>query len=192
MELKELAVQPLTFRKKVFKLVGKSISGMDAANNQVVFVKQKGFKLKEDIRAYTNKDQTEELLYIQARQILDISAAYDVVDSRTQEKVGALRRKGLKSTFLRDEWDILDSSDQPVGKIQEDSMAMALIRRFLTNLIPQSYDFSAGETKVAKLKQRFNPFVFKADYKVDVTNAIDPRMILAGSILLMCIEGRQG
>ncbi|NIA15532.1 MAG: hypothetical protein GWP08_15830 [Nitrospiraceae bacterium] len=52
-----------------------------------------------------------ELLCIQARSILDFSAAYDVVDSTTGEKAGALKRKGLKS-ILRDAWIIMDADDR--------------------------------------------------------------------------------
>ena len=46
-----------------------------------------------------------ELLSIQARQIIDFSAAYDVYDGSTGSKVGALKRKGMKS-ILRDECEI--------------------------------------------------------------------------------------
>jgi len=57
----------------------------------------KAFKLKEDIRLYANEDMQAELLLIQARRVLDISSEYDVTDSQTGEKVGVLKRKGLKS-----------------------------------------------------------------------------------------------
>lgn len=191
MGLTELANQQLTFRKKVFKLAGKEISAFDQSGNLGLYIKQKAFKLKEDIRAYSDKSMSDELLYIQARKILDVSAAYDVIDSKKEEKVGTLKRKGMAS-FIRDQWEVYDESEQLIGKIMEDSTAKALIRRFLTNLIPQSYDFTINDSKAAVLKQHFNPFVFKADLKIEPAEAADHRLILAGAILLMCIEGRQG
>lgn len=192
MELAEIVKQPLTFRKKVMKLVGKEISVFDPQGNLALFVQQKGWKLKEDIRVYADKEKQNEMIYIQARKILDFRAAYDVIDSTQRVKVGTVRRKGMMS-MLRDEWELLDANEQLLGKIQEDSMLMALLRRFLSQLIPQSYDFLVGETKVAELKQHFNPFVFKADFNVLTQSAgtFDPRLALAGAVLLMCIEGRQ-
>ena len=62
-------------------------------------MKQKAFKLKEDIRLYTGEDMQTEVLSIQARQVLDFSAAYDVIDSATRMKVGALKRKGMRMKY---------------------------------------------------------------------------------------------
>jgi len=128
-------------RKKVFKLFGAAFHVYDLAGNVVMYSKQKAFKLKEDIRLYTGEDMQTELLVIQARAIIDFSAAYDVMDPRTGEKVGALKRKGWKS-MLRDEWVIMDTQDQEIGTILEDSTALALIRRFIDSaalFLPQKY-----------------------------------------------------
>ncbi|MCY1083605.1 hypothetical protein [Archangium lansingense] len=57
-------------------------------------------KLKEDLRVFTGEDMQQEVFSIKARNILDISATYDVTDSASGQKVGALRRKGLKSMAL--------------------------------------------------------------------------------------------
>ncbi len=191
MQIDELVKQPLMFRRKVFKLAGNKISIFDQQENLVLFVKQKAFKLKEDIRVYSDESLSQEMLSINARQIIDFRAAYDVVDPSTQEKVGALRRKGF-SSMIRDSWELLDKDDNLIGKVEEDSMALALVRRLLSNLVPQNYNFTAGGNSVASLKQRFNPFIFKADFSVhNGGGGIDPRLALAGAVLLMTIEGRQ-
>ena len=136
--------------------------------------------------------QTANLLKIQARSIIDFSAAYDIVDVANNQKVGALRRKGLKS-ILKDSWQILDNDDREIGSVSEDSMGMALLRRFLTNLIPQSFDIMLGETKVGLLKQTFNPFVpqFQVDFSADTSNQLDRRLGIGTVVLLQVIEGRQ-
>ena len=191
MELNQLLEQPVTFRRKVFKIGGNKVSVFDPAGSMVLFVKQKAFKLKEDIRVYSDESMQEERLLIKARKIIDFRAAYDVIDSSTGAKVGALRRKGW-SSLIKDEWEMLDAEDKPVGSISEDSAALALVRRFLTNLIPQSYDFKVNGHTVAELKQHFNPFVLKASLTVTTPqNGFDPRIALAGAVLLMTIEGRQ-
>ena len=164
-----------------------------APNEQLVlYVEQKLFKLREDIRVYSDETRSQEVLTIKARQIIDFSAAYDVVDSATNQKVGALRRKGLAS-MLRDEWEILDVNDNVVGKLFEDSMGMALLRRFLASLIPQNYDLLIGETRVADYRQNFNPFTYalNIDFSMDAGRQLDRRLGLAASILLAAIEGRQ-
>lgn len=180
-------------RRKIFKLFGAAFHIYDP-NGQVAFYsKQKAFKLKEDIRLYTGEDMQTEVLSIQARQVIDFSAAYDVTDPATGGKVGALKRKGMKS-LLRDEWIILDAQDREIGFIREDSLALALIRRLLTNLIPQKYhgEMTDGE-QVCVFQQNFNPFVLKIrlDFAMDRNGRLDRRLGIAAAVLLCAIEGRQ-
>ena len=178
-------------KRQVFALAGK-FRFYDPGGNLVLFSQQKMFKLREDIRVYSDENKTQEVLMIKARQIMDFSAAFDVVDSATGQKVGALRRKGLAS-ILRDEWDILDVGDNVIGKLFEDSMGLALIRRFLTGLFPQNYDITIGTDRVADLKQAFNPFAYQLtlDFSMDISRRLDRRVGIAAGILLAAIEGRQ-
>jgi len=178
-------------KRQVFALAGK-FRFYDPSGKLILFSEQKMFKIREDIRVYSDESKTQEVLMIKARQIVDFSAAYDVVDSATGEKVGALRRKGLAS-LLRDEWEVLDVGDNVVGKLFEDSMGLALVRRFLSNLIPQNYDITFGTNRVADLKQNFNPFSYQLnlDFSMDVNKLLDRRLGVAAGILLAAIEGRQ-
>src|SRR5512146_3013741 len=114
-------------KRQVFALTGK-FRIYDAAENLLLFSEQKMFRLSEDIRVYGDEDKNREILMIKARQIIDFSAAYDVIDSVSGQKVGALRRKGWKS-LLRDEWEVLDVNDTVVGLLFEDSVNLALLRR---------------------------------------------------------------
>jgi len=182
-------------RRKMLKLVGGAFYLFDENGNVVAFSEQKAFKLKEDIRIYADEAKTTEILSIQARKILDFSAAYDVVDSTTGERVGALRRRGARS-ILRDEWTVLNAADAEIGVLIEDSMLFALLRRFATNLIPQRYDIlmpDATGQKVASLDGNFNPFVYKLnlDFSLDTQNQLDRRLGIASAVLLAAIEGKQ-
>jgi uncharacterized protein YxjI len=178
-------------KRQVFALAGK-FRCYDPSGKLVLFSEQKMFKIREDIRVYSDESKTQEVLMIKARQFIDFSAAYDVVDSATGQKVGALRRKGLAS-ILRDEWEILDVSDNVVGKLFEDSMGLALLRRFLSGLIPQNYDITVGTNRVADLKQPFNPFSYQLnlDFSMDINKVLDRRLGIAAGILLAAVEGRQ-
>jgi hypothetical protein len=178
-------------KRQVFALTGK-FRFFDPNGRLLLFSEQKMFKLREDIRVYSDESKAQEVLMIKARQIIDFSAAYDVVDSATGQKVGALRRKGWAS-MLRDEWEVLDANDNVMGKLFEDSMGLAMLRRFLSNLIPQNYDIAFGTDRVADLKQNFNPFTYELniDFSMDINHRLDHRLGLAAGILLAAVEGRQ-
>ena len=178
-------------RRKVFKVFGSSFHVYDPAGQVIGFSKQKAFKLKEDIRLYTDESTGTELLTVQARQIVDFSAAYDVVDAQAGTKAGAARRKGFKS-ILRDAWELMDASDTPIATVQEDSGGLAFLRRFLTNLIPQSFHVtdSSGVLQ-ATFKQRFNPFVYKLEISIQPGATLDRRLVFGAAVLIAAIEGRQ-
>jgi hypothetical protein len=178
-------------KRQVFALAGK-FRFFAPDGKLLLFSEQKMFKLREDIRVYSDESKAQEVLMVKARQIVDFSAAYDVVDSATGQKVGALRRKGLAS-ILRDEWEVLDAGDVVIGKLMEDSMGLALLRRFLSNLVPQNYDILFGTDRVADLKQNFNPFTYSLniDFSMDTGQRLDRRLGLAAGILLAAVEGRQ-
>ena len=178
--------------RQVFALAGK-FRVYDPLNNLVLFSEQKMFRLREDIRVYSDETKTREVLSIKARQIMDFSAAYDVVDTEMNQKVGALRRKGWRS-LLRDEWEVLDENDNVKGLLFEDSMGLAMLRRLLLgSWLPQNYDMSLGEARVADLKQNFNLFRYELnlDFSMDVARTLDRRLGIAAGIMLAAVEGKQ-
>jgi uncharacterized protein YxjI len=179
-------------RRQVLALTGKF--RIYTPNGQLaLYSQQKMFKLKEDIRVYSDERLSQELLLIKARQIIDFSAAYDVIDLQSGEKVGVWRRKGFRS-MLRDEWEQLDARDSPVGILYEDNMTQALLRRFLLGKwLPQNYDIITGNQRCADIRQRFNPFRYELDldFSMDASLKLDRRMGIAAAILIATIEGRQ-
>lgn len=179
-------------RRKVLTLFAPKFHIYDIFGNLVAYVEQKAFKLKEDITVFADEEKQQSLLRIRARQIIDFSAAYDVVDTSTQQTVGALRRKGLKS-LLRDEWLLLDPTERQIGLLQEDSQLLAMLRRFLSNLIPQRYHIWLDGQEAGRIQQHFNPFVLKhdVDLRADTGRRLDRRLALAAVVLLLAIEGRQ-
>ena len=181
-------------RRKFFSFPHTSFTIFSGSGAPLLYGRKKGFKLKEDIRVFEDEGLTREVLAIQARSVLDISATYDVTDSRERRPVGILRRKGLKS-ILRDEWQILGLNEEPIATVQEDSQAMALVRRFLSNLIPQSYHVLAKDSfPIGEIKQNFNPFLLhlRIDFSRDSARVLDRRLGLAAAVVLGTIEGRQG
>ena len=82
-------------RKKVFKLLGAAFHVYDEAGNLIMYSRQKAFKLKEDIRLYSDETMKVELLTITARQVVDFSAASIRWPNRRLARCGA--RDGARS-----------------------------------------------------------------------------------------------
>jgi len=187
----ELTQPSYVIRRKFLKLFGNEFRVLDQAGNLALFSRQKAFKLREDFRVWTGDDMQTEVLWMQARKIIDFASAYDVIDSTTGQKVGAFKRKGLKS-IVRDEWVLMDASDKEIGIFQEDSIGMAILRRFI-NIIPQKFHMDIGNAHVANLRQNWNPFLLKmtVDFSPDTQGLLDRRLGIGIAILHSAIEGRQ-
>lgn len=180
-----------TIRRKILTLLGAKFHIYNGVGELIGFSKQKAFKLREDIRVYRDESMDQEMLRIKARNIIDFSAAYDVMDPRTDERIGVLKRAGF-SSIMRDSWIVMDANEQQVGKIEEDSMLMALVRRFLSNLVPQVFSFTGTDgTELATFRTHFNPFVHRMTVRVHDNCPLDQAVPLAAGILLVAVEGRQ-
>jgi hypothetical protein len=181
-----------SLKKQVLALTG-ILRIFNPQGQLVLYCHQKMFKLKEDIRVYSDETKTRELLNIQSRQILDFSAYYDVFDSQYSSRVGGLRRKGFRS-FVQDEWEMLDAHENVFGILKEDNLNQALLRRFLLgSLLPQNYDLLLNNERVADYKQRFNPFRYELDmdFRMEGLGKLDRRIGISAGILLAIIEGHQ-
>jgi uncharacterized protein YxjI len=194
----------LEFRRKFFKIFGAEIEIRDSeGHNLVGFIKMKAWKLREDIRIYSDKSRSTELLAITARQIIDFAATYNVTDSTSSEPIMSIRRKGLRSTFVRDHWEISTPQGDPAGVLQETSSGLALARRYLGIIpfvgelidlvfafIPQTYQLrdTTGAT-LAQITHRKNPILVK--FTVDFVGSsatLDSRAAVAVTALLSVID----
>ncbi len=181
-------------RKKFINFTGATFRIYGEGGELVAFCRQKAFKLKEDIRVYTDEKRENELLSLKARSILDFGATYDV-DLPTGERLGSFRRKGMKSTFIRDEWMVFDENETQIGLMQEQGK-LAFARHWIeiiATLVPQKFQLSLSDaTPIASYHQHFNPFFLNLGVEVQTEDErLDDLMILAGACLLGAIEGRQ-
>jgi uncharacterized protein YxjI len=185
-----------TIRRKVFKILGAAFHIYSPQGGLMGYCKQKAFKLKEDIRIFTDESCSKELLVIKARSMLDFGATYDVMFP-DGAAVGSLRRKGLTSTFLRDAWMVFDAGGQHIADLREDGSVLALARRyidFVSFISPQRFTMARADgTEIAKFRQHFNPLVYRLSIQVLRDDPeLDDLVILASGCLITAIEGRQG
>jgi uncharacterized protein YxjI len=178
-------------RQKIFSLAP-CFYIHDHLGNALAFLRKKVFTWKDEVRVFTDETQSLELLRIKARKIIDWGTAFDVTDSINHQKVGAVKRRGWKSV-VRKEWIIMDALDQEIGRIQEDSLMLALVRRFLIALIPQTYTFEIAGQTVGTAEQNWNIFApkMRVDFSQDPGKRLDRRLAVAAVVLLMAVEGRQ-
>lgn len=183
-----------TIRRKVLKIFGAAFHIYDPRGGLVGYCKQKAFKLKEDIRIYTDESCSRELLSIRARSMIDFSATYDVM-LPDGSAIGSLRRKGLMSTFLHDSWLVFDASGRQMATLEEQGGFLAFARRMheiVALFSPQKFSLRRGGTEIARFRQHFNLFVYRLGVEVLKDDAeLDDLMILAAGCLITAIEGRQ-
>lgn len=185
-----------TIRRKVLKLFGASFHIFDPQGSIIGFCNQKAFKLREDLRIYTDESMSKELLRMGARQVLDWGATYDI-KTPDGHLIGSARRKGLKSAFVRDEWTVFDANEKQIANLQEEGSFIAFLRRYveLVSLFsPQKYIMTHVDGReVARYRQHFNPFVFRLGVTTGPGDdeQFDDLIVLAIGCLIAAIEGKQ-
>lgn len=186
----------LLVERQIFKLAGATIRTYDTNHTLICKAEQKAFKLKEDIPFYSDEDKTNEIFRIRARRIIDIGATYDITDP-SGNLIGSLKREGLSSTFIKDSWLILNVAGETIGKVEEDSSVLGLIRRYVdlvSLFIPQKFTISFGDQVVGFIRQNKNPFTVRLQctWQPEAVNSLGNTLIYAIPSMLAIIEGRQG
>lgn len=109
---------PIQFKFKIGTL-SNDFTATDARGKVVAYVKQKLFKLKEDISVFSDETQTKVNYKIKADRWLDWSAAYSFYDEQNVE-FGKIARKGWRSIW-KAEYDIIDQNEAPQYKVKEEN-----------------------------------------------------------------------
>jgi uncharacterized protein YxjI len=188
-----------TIRRKFFKLFGAAFHVYDAQDKVVGYCKQKSFRIREDIRIYTDESKSKELLSITTKSIIDFSGTY-FINTPDGQTVGMMRRKGLVSTFFRDEWEILSPKGEVVAKLREKGGFLSFARRYVdlvSIFSPQQFEILRNDGSLAAvLRQHFNIFVYRMgiaiiDDERRNSDGIEDLTILAAACLVSAIEGKQ-
>ena len=182
-------------RKKLLKILGEEFHIYTDDNQDVLigYSKQKALKIKEDIRVFSDESESNKILTIKARNILDLSGNYDFNDPNTGESLGGIRRNFRKSLF-QDSYSIFGPDNQTYGEIKEDSMMNALIRRFVPFAklaFPQVFSMDVQGQPSITLTQKINPIIQKLTVQIPDGNQLDRRVVLGAAMILITIEGKQ-
>jgi uncharacterized protein YxjI len=91
----------------------------DASGNLLGYVKQKLFKLKEDINIFADEGQTQLMFSIKADRVIDFSANYHFTDA-SGRNLGSIKRQGMRSIWKAN-YDIFNAQGQQVLKVHEEN-----------------------------------------------------------------------
>lgn len=190
---------PLDFKFKISTLAS-DFNITDKNGNYVAYVRQKMFKLKEDVIVFNDESKSKELFRIRANQWIDFNASYSLNDIVDNKNYGRLARKGMRSIW-KASYDILDSKDQPKFKIQEDSAwvrvwdsfvgELPIIGMFTGYFLNPSYTVTGIDGKAYfKLKKMPSFFGrrFQLDRLIDIDDEEESLVIL--SLLMMTLLER--
>ena len=192
---------PLSLSFKLLALANQ-IYIRDANGNLLGYVKQKMFKLKEDINIFADEQQTQMLFNIKADRMIDWSANYSFTDSRGSY-LGSIKRQGMRSIFKAN-YDVFDSQNNQVYKIHEENgwvkVADALFGELPLVGILSGYVFNPSYvvermdgTPVAHLKKQ--PAMFEGKFiltNLSPLSTEEETRIVLGVLMMTLLERRRG
>ncbi|MGL6126692.1 hypothetical protein BBI01_21020 [Chryseobacterium artocarpi] len=190
---------PLDFKFKISTLAS-DFNITDKNGSYVAYVRQKMFKLKEDVIVFNDETKSKELFRIRANKWIDFNASYSLNDIVDNKNYGRLARKGMRSLW-KSSYDILDANDQPKFKVQEDNAwvrfwdsfvgELPIIGMFTGYFLNPSYTVTGIDGKAYfKLKKMPSFFGrrFQLDRLIDIDDEEESLVIL--SLLMMTLLER--
>lgn len=107
---------PLHFQFKITTL-SSDFTISDNAGNQLGYVRQKLFKLREEVQIFENQSRQNLRFTIKANQWLDFNASYAIKEV-SGNPLGQIARRGMRS-FWKATYDIIDETNTAKYKVQE-------------------------------------------------------------------------
>ncbi len=174
----------------------------DASGGMIGYVKQKMFKLKEDINIFADETQTRLLFNIKADRVIDFSARYNFTDA-AGNRFGSIKRRGMRSIW-RAHYEIFNASDQHVMNINEengwikvfDSLVgeIPVLGMFTGYLFNPAYIISRiDETQAARLQKQ--PAFFEGKFQLSPLGQMSPdeeARVLLSFLIMTLLERYRG
>ena len=192
---------PIQFNFNITTL-SNDFTASDSQGRTIAYVKQKMFKLKEDITVFNNESKTQINYKINADRWIDFSAAYSIKNS-SQVEIGKIARKGWKSLW-KTEYELINKHQKLQYYIREDNawvkvfdalLGQIPILSFFTGYVfNPSYSVIDLQNK-ALLKMKKEPSFFGRKFqltKPDAAHLEDEESILLSLMMMVLLERRKG
>jgi uncharacterized protein YxjI len=158
----------------------------------VAFVLVLGLLAKKRHVHFYRDDSRRELLLevLQDQKLAFLTHTYTVNEpgGRTLARLS----KNLLTDIFRKKWNVWSPDGRPLWEAKEDSVLMALVRRFLTRLVPLCFIFCLpGGQVVGEFNRKFTILDrYVLDLSGDSGRALDRRVALAMGVMLDTGERR--
>lgn len=192
---------PLQLKFKI-AVLNPQFSVTDAGGKDVAYVKQKAFKLREDISVYTSSAQTKLQYKIKADRWLDFNASYALTRPDGTD-VGRLVRKGARSLWkaayeLYDEngkQDLLLQEDNAWVRVLDGLVGEIPVLGMLTGMfLNPTYNITRPDgTLVARLKKKADLIsrAFTLEQVAPFEEGEETRIVL-GTMMMVVLERTRG
>ncbi len=176
-------------------------TAQDVNENTIAYVRQKMFKLKEDILIYDNENREKVNYNIRADKWIDFSAAYKFTDDNGNE-LGKIARKGWASIWNA-KYEIIDENQERKFMIREENAwvkvfdsllgevpILSFFTGYLFNPVYKVMD-EKGET-VVRLKKE--PSFFGRKFEIEKIKDLeqDSEKIILSLMMMILLERRRG
>lgn len=193
---------PLTLRFKIVALAPQ-IYVEDASGNTVCYVKQKLFKLKEQIEVFEDSSRTTLLATINADRIIDWSARYHFTTA-AGEALGSVGRRGMRSLWRAHYEIVLPGADTPAMTLREENPwtkvmdgffgELPIINLFSGYLFHPKYLVSRNDgTPVLRLTKE--PAFWEGRFKVELlgdASAAEQLALTLSALMMLLLERKRG
>lgn len=192
---------PLTLTFKVLT-ISSYVRVVDATGQLVAYVKQRAFRLREDVTIFADEAQTQPLYHIKANQIIDIGATYSISTAQGRP-LGAVRQHGMR-TLWKATYDILDETGGPIGVIHEEDAwvkvvdglvgEIPLVGFVIQQWINPTYLID-GADGVTLLRLRKRPSMIERRFVVEQGAPLPPRLenlALPAVLMVVLLERSRG
>ncbi len=191
--------------QQVFRPIGNEyrisipLPGSTEEGAPILFVKQKKLTIKEDIRFRLDPDRDEHLFMIKSKTVFEFAGRHEVLDAGGA-LLGTLEKSFGKS-LLRSHWVVREAGGQELFSAQEQSIAIALVRRFagflpvagswLLEYLPFNFVFAGPGGDAGHYRRVIGSFRDKYVLELgDGLQGADRRLVLAFAIALDALQDR--
>lgn len=192
---------PVKFTFNITTLAN-DFKAVDASGKTVAYVKQKMFKLKEDISIYDNENKANLNYKITADKWIDFSAAYSFRNSKSEE-LGKIARKGWASIW-KAKYHVIDQKQKLQYQINEDNGwvkvadnmfgQLPIIGGLTGYVFNPSYSLTDTQgKKIARLKKE--PSFFGRKFNLEQIGEMDTddkERIILSFMMMVLLERRRG
>ncbi|MCA0429783.1 MAG: hypothetical protein LCH32_04715 [Bacteroidetes bacterium] len=173
----------------------------DASNNTIAYVKQKLFKLVDEINVYSDKNQSSLLYVIKANKWIDFSATYSFIKDGVE--IGKIARKGWASIW-KAHYEIFNNHLTTSDYVIREENAWAKVFDGLLGEIPilgiftgylfnPKYLVKQGDKNIIRLKKI--PSFFGRRFEVEALSDVndkDAERIVLALMMMILLERRRG